>query len=86
MSRTRGDDLEDDFVPDDLVDLSEDDFASVEGDDVGALLSPDEDGQQSNKKDDEKKRKRKVKDKERKAKASAHVPHVPEARPTATAI
>lgn len=73
LSAHRGDDLEDDFVPDDLVALSdlEDDGAhSADGEDVGALLSADEDtaGASSSQAADEKKRKRRAKEKERKAK------------------
>ncbi|KAI0362670.1 hypothetical protein OH77DRAFT_1515859 [Trametes cingulata] len=70
----RGDDLEDDFVPDDLVALSdEDDLPNA--DDVSGLLSADEDGgneaqvsQAQSAAALEKKRKRRAKEKERKAK------------------
>lgn len=48
MNRTGGDDLDDDFVPDDLVTLSdvEDEEAahSADGEDIAALLSADEGG------------------------------------------
>ncbi|KAI0685488.1 U3-containing 90S pre-ribosomal complex subunit-domain containing protein [Cytidiella melzeri] len=68
-----GDDLDDDFVPDDLVALSDpEDAGAVSGEceeDVNALLSADEDsGGPSNQKVEEKKRKRRTKEKERKAK------------------
>ncbi|KAI0670591.1 U3-containing 90S pre-ribosomal complex subunit-domain containing protein [Trametes maxima] len=70
----RGDDLEDDFVLDDLVALSdEDDLPNTE--DISGLLSADEDGggdAQSGQPQSaaalEKKRKRRAKEKERKAK------------------
>ncbi|KAI0371703.1 hypothetical protein BV20DRAFT_158119 [Pilatotrama ljubarskyi] len=70
----RGDDLEDDFVPDDLVALSdEDDLPNT--DDVSGLLSADEDGGNDAQASQlqsaaalEKKRKRRAKEKERKAK------------------
>ncbi len=72
----RGDDLDDDFVPDDLVALSDDDDAghSADGDDVNALLSAEEDVPENPEvlrvqaAATEKKRKRRVKEKERKAK------------------
>jgi protein CMS1 len=72
MMRQGGDDLDDDFVPDDLVALS-DGAASDPGDDVQDLLSPDEEAEDSEgdlkaKSDKEKKRKRREKEKERKAK------------------
>ncbi|PIL23800.1 hypothetical protein GSI_13551 [Ganoderma sinense ZZ0214-1] len=69
-----GDDLEDDFVPDDLVAMSEEEDLP-ETEDVGELLSADEDGavRQASQAQDaaaaEKKRKRRAKEKERKAKA-----------------
>ncbi|KAJ3556636.1 hypothetical protein NM688_g1911 [Phlebia brevispora] len=71
-----GDDLDDDFVPDDLVAFSDDDEGghSADGDDVNALLSADEDSGETAEAlraqtaAAEKKRKRKAKDKERKAK------------------
>ena len=69
-----GDDLEDDFVPDDLVALSDEDDIP-ETDDIGELLSADEDGGQASQPSQsksaaalEKKRKRRAKEKERKAK------------------
>lgn len=70
--RHRGDDLDDDFVPDDLVALS--DGASDRGEDVQDLLSADDEveeggeGDLKAKVDKEKKRKRREKEKERKAK------------------
>jgi protein CMS1 len=71
MNRTGGDDLDDDFVPDDLVALSEDEAAhSADGEDIGALLSADEDhaSPSTTQADVDKKRKRRAKEKERKAK------------------
>jgi len=71
--RQGGDDLDDDFVPDDLVALS-DGAASDPGDDVQDLLSPDEEAEEDSegdlkaKSDKEKKRKRREKERERKAK------------------
>lgn len=72
MSRQRGDDLDDDFVPDDLVALS-DAAGSDLGDDVQDFQSADEDAEEDGgfdkaKSDREKKRKRREKEKERKAK------------------
>ena len=73
MMRQGGDDLDDDFVPDDLVALS-DGAASDPGDDVQDLLSPDEEAEEDSegdlkaKSDKEKKRKRREKERERKAK------------------
>lgn len=73
MNNRRGDDLDDDFVPDDLVALSgeDDDGASVE--DGRDYLSAEEEtqnpsGSGTTPTDGDKKRKRKEKDKERKAK------------------
>lgn len=70
-----GDDLDDDFVPDDLVAMSEDeeDLNSPDGEDINALLSADEgDGGEAEAAKKEaaaaKKRKRREKEKERKAK------------------
>lgn len=70
-----GDDLDDDFVPDDLVAMSEDeeDLNSPDGEDINALLSADEGetGQAEASKKEAvaaKKRKRREKEKERKAK------------------
>jgi len=77
MSKQGGDDLDDDFVPDDLVALSEDEDAgqSAEGDDVGAFLSAGEEdepratgAQGATMSASEKKRKRRAKEKERRAK------------------
>jgi len=78
MAHHRGDDLDDDFMPDETVALSEDEgFASLVGDhdDVGNLLSADEDekvrvdtpNEPSNALS-EKKRRRREKEKERRAK------------------
>jgi hypothetical protein len=73
MMRQGGDDLDDDFVPDDLVALS-DGIASDPGDDVQNLLSADEEAEEDGesdfkpKSDKGKKRKRREKEKERKAK------------------
>lgn len=75
MAAQRGDDLEDDFVPDDLVALSDEDSDLPNADDIAGLLSADEDGdngaQASHLPSEaamEKKRKRRAKEKERKAK------------------
>lgn len=77
MALHRGDDLEDDFMPDETVALSEDEgFGSLVGDpdDIGKLLSADEEDEgdvspvERTKPLLEKKRKRREKDKERKAK------------------
>lgn len=72
MHHGGGDDLEDDFVPDDLVALSEEEDL----DDIGEPLSADEDGdtqpqpgQPQSAAALEKKRKRRAKEKERKLKA-----------------
>ena len=68
-----GDDLEDDFVLDDLVAMSEEEDLP-EAEDVGGLLSADEEGgaEQSSQAQSaalaEKKRKRRAKEKERKLK------------------
>jgi hypothetical protein len=75
----RGDDLEDDFMPDETVALSEDEgFGSFVGDkdDVGTLLSADEEekagvkppSERTKAPSEEKKRKRREKEKERKEK------------------
>jgi protein CMS1 len=76
----KGDDLEDDFMPDETVALSEDEgFGSLVGDqdDVGTLLSADEEEEKAGVKSpsertkapsEEKKRKRREKEKERKEK------------------
>jgi len=75
----KGDDLEDDFMPDETVALSEDEgFGSLIGDqdDVGALLSADEQekvevkspSEPTKASSEEKKRKRREKEKERKEK------------------
>ncbi|OJT08856.1 Protein cms1 [Trametes pubescens] len=75
MAAQRGDDLEDDFVPDDLVALSDEDSDLPNADDITGLLSADEDGdngaqasQPPSEAAMEKKRKRRAKEKERKAK------------------
>ncbi|KAI0747911.1 U3-containing 90S pre-ribosomal complex subunit-domain containing protein [Daedaleopsis nitida] len=69
----RGDDLEDDFVPDDLVALSDEDELPAE--EIGELFSADEDGQDPAQSTQarsaaalQKKRKRRAKEKERKLK------------------
>lgn len=75
-----GDDLEDDFVLDDLVAMSEEEDLP-EAEDVGGLLSADEEGgaEQSSPAQSaalaEKKRKRRAKEKERKAKVRLN-PHI----------
>jgi protein CMS1 len=79
MVHHRGDDLEDDFMPDETVALSEDEgFGSLVGDqdDVGSLLSADEEenagvkplSERTKASSEEKKRKRREKEKERKEK------------------
>jgi protein CMS1 len=74
MNGQRGDDLDDDFVPDELVATSgeEDEVEHRLGDDIDGLLSADEDAEEAqlNKERSatEKKRKRREKEKERKAK------------------
>jgi len=79
MAHHRGDDLDDDFMPDEIVALSEDEgFGSLVGDqdDVGNLLSADEEEgdierphtERTNALLEEKKRRRREKEKERKAK------------------
>jgi protein CMS1 len=76
MDNRRGDDLDDDFVPDDLVALSgeeDDDFPSAE--DSRNFLSAEENDQMRSGSalgptGDDKKRKRREKDKQRKAKVS----------------
>ena len=79
MVHHRGDDLEDDFMPDETVALSEDEgFGSLVGDqdDVGSLLSADEEekagvkplSERTKAPSEEKKRKRREKEKERKEK------------------
>lgn len=73
MMRQGGDDLDDDFVPDELVALSDGDEPA---DDAQGSLSADEEavdnaeGEVKNKSDKEKKRKRRDKEKERKSKVS----------------
>ncbi|KAI9508489.1 U3-containing 90S pre-ribosomal complex subunit-domain containing protein [Russula earlei] len=79
MAHHRGDDLDDDFVPDEIVALSEDEgFGSFVGDqdDIGKLLSADEGEEDVERSStertkallEEKKRKRREKEKERRAK------------------
>lgn len=75
MSKHGGDDLDDDFVPDELVALSdeEDNYHSPEDEDITALLSADETEPTKaepipNEAAAAKKRKRREKEKERKAK------------------
>ncbi|KAG0705174.1 U3-containing 90S pre-ribosomal complex subunit-domain containing protein [Suillus ampliporus] len=71
MNGQRGDDLDDDFVPDELVATSGEEDNGP-GDDIGGLLSADEDAEEAEvikeKSATEKKRKRREKEKERKAK------------------
>ena len=89
MAHHRGDDLEDDFMPDETVAFSEDEGSvSLVGDqdDIGKLLSADEEEEgiespmeQTKLLLDQKKRRRREKEKERKAKACpfqlrSHVP------------
>lgn len=74
MDRQGGDDLDDDFVPDDLVAMSEDEDEAPDVDDIAGLLSADEDIEvdvihaTTNNDTIEKKRKRRAKEKERRAK------------------
>jgi protein CMS1 len=79
MAYHKGDDLDDDFVPDETVALSEDEgFGSLVGDqdDIGKLLSADEEEKEDVESpiertqgpSEEKKRRRREKEKERKAK------------------
>jgi protein CMS1 len=79
MAYHGGDDLEDDFMPDETVALSEDEgFGSLIGDqdDIGKLLSADEEEKEDVESPiertkaplEEKKRRRREKEKERKAK------------------
>lgn len=71
MMRQGGDDLDDDFVPDELVALSDGDEPA---DDAQGSLTADEEavddaeGENKTKSDKERKRKRREKEKERKAK------------------
>ncbi|KAG1778542.1 U3-containing 90S pre-ribosomal complex subunit-domain containing protein [Suillus placidus] len=72
MNGQRGDDLDDDFVPDELVATSGEEDNGL-GDDIGGLLSADEDAEEAElrikeKPTTEKKRKRREKEKERKIK------------------
>lgn len=72
MNGQRGDDLDDDFVPDELVATSGEEDNGP-GDDIGGLLSADEDAEEAEvhikeKTTTEKKRKRREKEKERKIK------------------
>jgi len=74
MNGQRGDDLDDDFVPDELVATSgeEDEVGNRPDDDVDGLLSADEEAEgarlDKEKSTMEKKRRRREKEKERKAK------------------
>jgi len=74
MNGQRGDDLDDDFVPDELVATSgEEDAVDRPGDDIGGLLSADEDAEEmevhlKERSVTEKKRKRREKEKERRIK------------------
>ena len=79
----RGDDLEDDFVPDDLVASSGEEDAAFDApqgasDDIEGLLSADEEAEQGEPplkgKATLAKRKRREKDKERQAKVTCSVP------------
>lgn len=80
MSHHRGDDLEDDFMPDEMVVISEDEASGShigDQDDIGKLLSADEEEgsteplmETTKGPLDEKKRRRREKEKERKAKES----------------
>ncbi|KAI9433980.1 U3-containing 90S pre-ribosomal complex subunit-domain containing protein [Lactarius indigo] len=78
MAHHRGDDLDDDFMPDETVALSEDEgFESLgDHDDIGKLLSADEDEVDLPKERSnsllEKKRRRREKEKERRAKEGDH--------------
>lgn len=72
MNGQRGDDLDDDFVPDELVATSGEEDNGP-GDDISGLLSADEDAEEAEvyikeKSMTEKKRKRREKEKERKIK------------------
>lgn len=72
MNGQRGDDLDDDFVPDELVATSGEEDNGP-GDDIDGLLSADEDAEEAEahikeKPATEKKRKRREKEKERKIK------------------
>jgi protein CMS1 len=89
MAHHRGDDLEDDFMPDETIALSEDEgFVSLVGDpdDIGKLLSADEDDNDEGNETPverkqlllEKKRKRREREKERKAKECS--PNSPSSR------
>lgn len=75
MAHHRGDDLDDDFLPDETVAFSEDELVG-DHDDIGNLLSADEDEKvqvdtPKERSDSllEKKRRRRAKEKERRAKA-----------------
>lgn len=83
MNVQRGDDLEDDFVPDDLVASSGEEDTTFNprqggGDDIDGLLSADEEAEQEEPAHKGKatleKRKRREKEKERKAKVTCAVP------------
>lgn len=83
MNVQRGDDLEDDFVPDDLVASSGEEDATFDprqgpGDDIDALLSADEDAEQDEPvlegEATRAKRKRREKEKERQAKVTCTIP------------
>lgn len=83
MERQGGDDLDDDFVPDELVALSDGEEAahSADGDNIDRLLSADEDAEPEDEAEAEragkaiieKKRKRREKEKERKLKVCSLV-------------
>lgn len=85
MRVQRGDDLEDDFVPDELVALSGEEDAAFDarqgaGDGIDGLLSADEEAEQDEPAPKGKaasaKRKRREKEKERQAKVTCIVPGV----------
>ncbi|TCD66458.1 hypothetical protein EIP91_001338 [Steccherinum ochraceum] len=92
LPHSGGDDLDDDFVPDDLVAMSEeeDEMNSPDGEDINALLSADEGGEndpaEAAKQEAAaaKKRKRREKEKERKAAKKQRVAESTEVIPTAS--
>jgi protein CMS1 len=75
MAQHRGDDLDDDFMPDETLALSDDDRFIGDNDDIANLLSADEDEVDTPKEQPdpllEKKRRRREKEKERRAKAGS---------------
>jgi protein CMS1 len=78
MAQHRGDDLDDDFMPDETLALSDDDRFIGDNDDIANLLSADEDEVDTPKEQPdpllEKKRRRREKEKERRAKAGLSLP------------